>query len=220
MKWFLIGLLLCSLLGSVPVTGQTQPTELEIEIHRMINEVRREADPQENSLQPLQLYSVLIKVARQHSQDMLERNYFDHISPEGNDVADRVNNAGLEWTAVGENLFWASGISPSQVAEEAVQGWVNSPGHYQNIITDYSYTGIGVASSGDTYYITQVFLNADPSFLENHGQIYDNNQLDNIQPDSNSFHLSTNAIIAIVIVIFVIIGMDARRRNKRYFHRH
>jgi uncharacterized protein YkwD len=44
------------------------------------------------------------------------------------------------------------------IANCAVQGWKESPGHYANMInTQYSEIGVGVGESGGTFYLTQDF---------------------------------------------------------------
>src|SRR5687767_14393932 len=52
----------------------------------------------------------LSRAARAHTQDMIARRYFDHTSPQGRDVVDRLLNTGylkqvVSWV-VGENLAW------------------------------------------------------------------------------------------------------------------
>ena len=45
-----------------------------------------------------------------------------------------------------------------QIAREVVSGWMDSPGHRQNILDNtYSNMGVGVGFNGQEYYITQNF---------------------------------------------------------------
>lgn len=106
-------------------------------------------------LSPLSFDSVLREIARGHSADMFRRGYFSHNSPEGNDVAFRANEAGLNFLVIGENLAYAPTL------ELAHKGLMNSPGHKANILSeDYHQIGIGVAASEDYgLMITQVFRN-------------------------------------------------------------
>ncbi|MHA2501839.1 MAG: CAP domain-containing protein [Candidatus Kariarchaeaceae archaeon] len=211
-------ILLFILLLAVPVQADV-PTELEVKVHELINEVRLDRTSHGQELQALRLHSVLIDVARAHSEDMLQRQYFAHVSPDGDDVADRVEEAGVDYTAVGENLFWMEAGPGADVASEAVDGWVNSPGHYANILTSYAFTGIGVATDGSQYYITQVFYSGDPAHLRDIGQIYDNDDLDAIVEERPRFRLTAEMGAAIVIVLVIVIGIDANRRNNRYYGR-
>jgi hypothetical protein len=80
--------------------------------------------------------SHLRRAARLHSQDMAERNYFSHDSPEGpngDTMDERIENAGyLGWTYIGENI--AAGQT---TAEQVVETWMNSDGHCINIMSPY-----------------------------------------------------------------------------------
>lgn len=92
-------------------------------------------------------------VARAHSEDMFKRGYFSHYSPEGKDVGDRLNAAGIPYIYAGENLALAPNI------ERAHDGLMNSQGHRRNIL-DPAFNKIGIgALNGGVYseMITQVF---------------------------------------------------------------
>jgi len=56
--------------------------------------------------QPLALNAALNTAARVHAQDMLNRNFFDHVTPEGVSPFDRMRNAGYIFLTAGENLAW------------------------------------------------------------------------------------------------------------------
>ncbi len=94
-------------------------------------------------------------VARLHSSDMFKRGYFAHYSPEGEDVADRADKAGIAYLVIGENLAYAPTLSLAH------SGLMNSPGHRANILSkDFGKIGIGIMD-GSEYglMITQVFSN-------------------------------------------------------------
>lgn len=87
-----------------------------------------------------------------HSADMSANNYFEHDSQDGRDVGNRVTAAGFSWTAVAENI--AQGYP---TAAAVVKGWMNSPGHRQNIQNcTYTHIGVGYAAKGGPYW-TQDF---------------------------------------------------------------
>lgn len=95
----------------------------------------------------------LNRAARGHSRDMAERGYFDHTSPDGRGVGDRVTAAGYEWSAVGENIAVGQ---PTAVA--VVEAWLESPGHRANILNcEYTQMGLGVDTSDGGPRWTQVF---------------------------------------------------------------
>jgi uncharacterized protein YkwD len=98
----------------------------------------------------------LERAAVEHSQDMANHNYMDHTGRDGSTPADRVTRAGYKWKTIGENL--ASGI---MTPEDAVNGWVDSPHHCENLMSS-RFTQMAVAyavnpSSNGGVYWTQVF---------------------------------------------------------------
>ena len=104
---------------------------------------------------PLVWNENLAKIGRNHSKDMFMRGYFSHFSPEGKDVGNRLDEAGIDYTAAGENLALAPTVS------RAHTGLVNSPGHRRNILDpSFGEIGIGVVDGG-VYgkMFTQVFTN-------------------------------------------------------------
>ena len=60
------------------------------------------------SKQPLAMNETLLSVARAHSQDMINRDYFAHDTPEGVTAFQRIANAGYSAIAAGENIAWRS----------------------------------------------------------------------------------------------------------------
>lgn len=110
---------------------------------------------------PLSWNETLRTVARNHSQDMITRNFFSHTNPDGLGPSERVTNAGINYLAVAENIAYNQG--QTDPAQTAVTGWMNSEGHKNNIIDANNYgfteTGVGIAVKSDgTYYFTQLFL--------------------------------------------------------------
>ena len=110
----------------------------------MLSEVN--AERVRRGREPLGRDPALEQAAQRHAEDMLRRRYFDHESPEGRSVRDRVKDAGYSWRIVGENL--ASG---PRTPMEAVGGWMGSPGH-RSILLDRRFTdlGVGYAEGGSS----------------------------------------------------------------------
>ena len=105
---------------------------------------------------PLVLAPLLERAAREHSEEMAAHDYMDHTGRDGSTPADRVTRAGYKWRTIGENL--ASGV---MTPEEAVNGWVGSPHHCENLMTA-GFTQMAVAyavnpSSEGGVFWTQVF---------------------------------------------------------------
>lgn len=126
---------------------------LELELEQAVNDFRTR-----HRLVPLEHSETLAEVARGHSRDMVARDYFEHDTPEGQDVADRVLAAGVSYRKVGENLAKIEGTrSP---VSQAMEGWMNSRSHRANLVTpEFEQGGVGVAIDADgAIYFTQVYL--------------------------------------------------------------
>ncbi|HYK99692.1 MAG TPA: CAP domain-containing protein [Steroidobacteraceae bacterium] len=90
---------------------------------------------------PLTLSGTLAGVARGHAADMAVHDYFEHQDLSGHSPADRVRAAGYHEKLVGENIAYG----PKSV-EEAVQGWLRSADHCQNIMDPrFAQMGLGLA---------------------------------------------------------------------------
>jgi uncharacterized protein YkwD len=100
-------------------------------------------------LPPLQQNDRLAAAARQHSQDMVQQQYFDHVAKDGTDPVDRIRAAGYlpnagAWT-VGENLAWGTGALATP--KEIVSAWMHSQGHRENILRpQFKEIGFGVVT--------------------------------------------------------------------------
>jgi uncharacterized protein YkwD len=101
-----------------------------------------------NGLRPVGPTKALTVAAKRHSQDMVRRHYFAHVSPSGQTVTTRVKRTGYLHGArahkLGENIAWGSGSAASPAA--IVQAWMNSPPHRAIILTpDFRDAGVGIA---------------------------------------------------------------------------
>lgn len=111
---------------------------VEVQMVQMVN-YQREA----NGLPDLQADGALRDLARAHAQDMLSRGYFSHYTPEGLSPFDRMDRAGIQYQAAGENLAFSPNLAL------AMQGLMQSPGHRANILSkDFHKVGIGVVDAG------------------------------------------------------------------------
>jgi uncharacterized protein YkwD len=88
---------------------------------------------------PVKLSTTLAGVALGHANDMAEHDYFEHQDLSGHTPADRVRAVGYREKLVGENIAYGP-----QSADEVVQGWLDSPGHCENIM-DARFAEMGVA---------------------------------------------------------------------------
>jgi len=113
----------------------------------------------ERGLKPLVWSEKVASVARMHSQNMAEFDFFSHRGIDGKLVSDRADTVGLgTWNAIGENIAFERGYDDP--IAKAIDLWLNSPAHYDNLMDPNwkeSAVGIAVAPNG-AYYFTQVFL--------------------------------------------------------------
>lgn len=139
--------------GSSYAAQPASPVDLmERHVVQRINAVRGE-----HMRPPLRTDADLARLAREYSCALLRRGILSHTDPDGKTVGDRVRAAGKSFLAVGENL--ASSTGPGDPVGAAIEAWMRSVGHRENILRpDFTDTGVGVCRDGTTYYFTQVFL--------------------------------------------------------------
>lgn len=112
--------------------------ESENNMFKLVNIERQKA-----GVKPLELREEAVPIARNYAKDMWERGYFSHYSPEGEDVADRLDSAGTKFNIVGENLA----LAPTLLI--AHSGLMNSEGHRKNILNpSFNKLAIGVIDNG------------------------------------------------------------------------
>ena len=123
---------------------------MEEEVLRLVNEERAKA-----GVAPLTRAKDLDALARAHSQDMINRHFFDHNNPDGQSPFDRMRAAGISYRAAAENIAYGQ-----RSAQAVMDAWMNSSGHRKNILNGtYTEIGIGaVKNSGGTIYWTQEFV--------------------------------------------------------------
>lgn len=135
-------------------------TTLEKQLFDLVNEARKK-----EGLPLLAFDSALSEVARAHSAEMRDKNYFAHESPTAalRRPLDRYR-IGIGGTPrlIAENIFrswgYRRGISQSG-ATQAHNSLMNSPGHHANILrSGPTRIGIGfVANSNGDLWVTQLF---------------------------------------------------------------
>jgi uncharacterized protein YkwD len=78
--------------------------------------------------------------AEKKAQDILDKQYFEHVSAEGHGPDYFVSSAGYDYIIIGENLALGNFLSD----QDLVGAWMNSPGHRENILRP-QFREIGVA---------------------------------------------------------------------------
>ncbi|WP_414577061.1 CAP domain-containing protein [Anabaena sp. CCY 9402-a] len=123
-------------------------TSVEAAVFQQINQFRTS-----QGLPALTRNSAIDDQARIHSQNMAKGSIpFGHYG-----FSSRIQASGISYQGAAENVAKNRGYSDP--ATQAVQGWLRSSGHLNNIRGNYNLTGIGAAvnSKGEVY-ITQIFL--------------------------------------------------------------
>ena len=123
----------------------------ELQVIDLTNSVRTQRD-----LNKLSFSQKATVSSRKHSQDMLEKDYFDHINKENKNPFDRMKNEGIVYIGAAENI--AAGQTSAIYAHEA---WMNSEGHRKNILGNYNNIGVGVSFGGyySLYYTQNFYYN-------------------------------------------------------------
>ena len=126
----------------LPLTVEKQKLSVdekaEAEMFKLVNGERRKIGTAELIWSP-----EIVPIARMHAKDMWERKYFGHVSPEGKDVGNRLDEAKVSYDIAGENLALAPTVSTSHT------GLMNSEGHRANILDPkFKKVGIGVIDNG------------------------------------------------------------------------
>ncbi|GMU52111.1 MAG: hypothetical protein AMXMBFR33_12570 [Candidatus Xenobia bacterium] len=143
--------------GQASLTGPQDtypPAQIEAEIVELANQERTA-----KNLPPLQVVDQLSVAARLHSQEMLDKDYFDHDSPTAGltTPAERVKAAGVSVRTVGENLYECEGYRAKDVPARTVQAWMNSEVHRKNLLDpDFRCVGVGISVQGKHVVVTQV----------------------------------------------------------------
>lgn len=78
---------------------------------------------------------------------------FEHVRPDGSDSFTVVDQMGIRYFAVGENIAYNH-----KTPEAVMKAWMNSPGHRRNILdADYNAMGVGITTVNGSKYIVQIF---------------------------------------------------------------
>jgi uncharacterized protein YkwD len=134
------------------ITKESSFSDYENAIAALINNIR-----EQNGVNALAADEPLTEVARLRSQDLIDRNYFSHYTPEGTNVFDVIGNMGISYRYAGENL--AQSLPASIGTPEAfINAWLNSPTHRANILrSQYTRIGVSMVEIDSRRVVTTVF---------------------------------------------------------------
>ena len=150
---------------SASVAPRTPPHAAKAQVQLSAEEQRfvdlANSDRRARKLGELSTNALLTQVARSHSREMWQKDYFDHISPTPGlrtPMNRYLHALGYtpRWAYLGENLFYCSMVD----TERGHRCLMESPKHRENILNaKFREIGVGVFIAPDgQYYVTQLFL--------------------------------------------------------------
>jgi uncharacterized protein YkwD len=137
-----VGTVVLALTGALIGAPATASADPDPTLLTLINQLRAQANPRCNALNSS---PQLQAAADRHAKDLATNGWRnDHNDSDGTLAEQRIDQAGYDWGAFGENQ------AQNTSAQAAVNGWMNSPGHKASML-DCTMTDAGTASSGSVY---------------------------------------------------------------------
>lgn len=124
--------------------------EMRMDLMMFVNNVRTA-----HALRPLRYSAQLEESAQSYAEDMVTRGYFNHTSPEGETLKERMERSGYRNRNFSADCFCVKGyllaenlVRGAQTAREAMTAWMESPAHRSAILSsDYKDVGFGIRDS-------------------------------------------------------------------------
>ncbi len=121
----------------------------------------------QSGLPPLKDNQLLDAIAESRASDMLEKQYFAHVSPTGQQVSDIAQSVGYRYEVIAENI----GSGDFYTNQKIIDNWMQSPGHRRNILsTEVEDIGAAVLKGKmkgvETYITVQIFGLQSPPVSE------------------------------------------------------
>ncbi len=149
--------------GALPSTLPALPAHyLEERLLQLTNDERAG-----HGVSAVRASAVLAQAARHHAEEMVRLRYVSHVSPTPGrrDVVDRVALVGGTMRAVGENLA-AVPAGGLDLPERVIEGWMQSPGHRQNLLAErWTHVGFGAQEAPDGRLVVVQLFAFDPNPL-------------------------------------------------------
>jgi uncharacterized protein YkwD len=126
-----------------------KPTRANLEVVRTAVLCLHNRERARHGLPRLRENPLLRRAAERHTDNMVSERFFDHASPSGSTMVERIRRTGYtqrarSW-ALGENIAWGSGSLAT--AAQIHRSWMKSPGHRANILQrSFREIGIGIES--------------------------------------------------------------------------
>lgn len=155
-----------------PAQAQPRPevsvSRLEQLMYHLVNGTRQHHLPGFVGTATLAWRDDLAAAARQHSADMLQRQYVAHVTPEGTTVAQRLRRNSISYLACGENIgiVYGAAAHSERGAYDIHNAFMKQPrsltNHRGNLLNPiWTHVGIGIAYNPDgALVVTQNFISA------------------------------------------------------------
>jgi uncharacterized protein YkwD len=133
--------------ASIPLAGESAPDPEILVLVELVD--RRRSDV---GCEPLTWHDGIAAVALAHSIDMQQRDFYDHVDPDGETLMHRLIRAGIAFNGVaGENLV--IGTVDGTIAFSL---WMDSQEHRANIENcAFTHHGVGLADGRWTHVFVQ-----------------------------------------------------------------
>ena len=151
-KFLSASILLASFLFARPSVLHAQQAthpykEMETELLNNVNEYRKSI-----GARPLKLNIYVSNLAERHSRDMATGKM--ELGNEGyKERTDKIFTQLKPVYSFAENV----GII-KLISKEVLEAWLNNPKQKKNLEGDFNYSGIGIAKSADSFYVTEIFI--------------------------------------------------------------
>ncbi|MDI3534272.1 MAG: hypothetical protein PWQ82_637 [Thermosediminibacterales bacterium] len=124
-------------------------TEEEAKAYRLLNEFRVK-----NGVPPVEIDMEIVRVARMKAQDMVDNDYFGHVSPTYGSVGQMLRDNGISYSRAGECLARAGTITKAHLLLE-----YSTKGHREIMLRpDYTKVGIGVVKEKYSVTLVEIFV--------------------------------------------------------------
>jgi uncharacterized protein YkwD len=126
----------------------------EDELLQRINDARRAA-----GVSPVSLDGSLRSLSLSRSQDMVNRNYFSHTTPDGTGFLSILKSANVPYRYAGE-IIANNNYGDGEAALSAYNGFMNSPQHRQIMLDGrFTHAGVGEATNAKGFhFFTVIFV--------------------------------------------------------------
>ena len=107
-----------------------------------------------NKLPPLKWDDSIWRISYTHSKNMGDKKVpFGHKG-----FNERIRQFPFHYTLACENVFMCQGYNQDSIAKNGVDGWINSPGHRKNLLSNTTHCAIATyRTSSGAFYLTQMF---------------------------------------------------------------